>query len=364
MQWNAALVSDPSEPFARVLADALGEPWQRVAPGPSVDLCFQGPAGGLIVVELKRVANHADALGRAAMAILQIRRAAPPGARPVIGLLVPAVSDRLATSVSDYLADMAPEVGWLLLDEGGTARGELPCLGRSIHAQGAPRPARPRPAPALFTDLNRWMLKVLLHRGCPRGWFGHPTERVADATRLAAATGVSVAKAHQFVVRGVEMGLLGRRPVQLRDASRLLDTWLQAEALEARVRVPVQWALGSVGDLRPLEAYGGRWAVGGLAACEALGLRHVQVQTAVVVHVDDAEDVCRACDGVVVDDERDAHLVLLPARHPESVFRGRVGAAGGWHVDAWQSALDTVGLRGGEQAEFIRDRILAARHDD
>jgi hypothetical protein len=65
-------------------------------------------------------------------------------------------------------------------------------------------------------------------------------------------------------------------------------------------------------------------------------------------------------------DSRDAHLVLVRPRFPESVFRGTVQRKDLPVVDVLQAALDVRSQkpRGGEQADFIIDHVLKWRDEE
>ena len=62
--------------------------------------------------------------------------------------------------------------------------------------------SRPQPEPVhLFTDLNQWMLKVLLAPELPSPLLSAPRGGYQNASELARAAGVSVMTAYRLVER-------------------------------------------------------------------------------------------------------------------------------------------------------------------
>ena len=66
-------------------------------------------------------------------------------------------------------------------------------------ARAARRVAGPPIGQALFSDLNQWMLKVLLAPELPDTLLSAPRGRYRNASQLAAAANVSVMSAFRFV---------------------------------------------------------------------------------------------------------------------------------------------------------------------
>ena len=218
------------------------------------------------------------------------------------------------------------------------------------------------------------MLKVLLLRDAPEGQWGGPRLRPRHPTDLAEIADVSVSKAHQFAAAFQEEGYLrksggGLRLVRL---PALLEAWLQDErngspkVVPARSFVPAQVSRSSE-DQEPAEPPlpPQAWhdvAIGGMSAAMHRGLSRVGGRQLPLVHV--GGPLSRAMHDWRLEscDRRDAQMVLSRPLYPRSVFRGVVRRKWGAPlVDLWQIALDATSsaVRGQEQAEYIRERVIA-----
>jgi hypothetical protein len=84
--------------------------------------------------------------------------------------------------------------------------------------------------PDLFSDLNQWMLKILLGQKLPESLISVPREPIRNASHLAASANVSVMSASRFVNRLVKEGFLdeGTEHLQIVRADELLERWVSA----------------------------------------------------------------------------------------------------------------------------------------
>jgi len=226
---------------------------------------------------------------------------------------------------------------------------------RTTH--GEPRRRR------LFTDLNQWMLKVLLLRDAdPRYWPG-PRHPIFSAAELAEAAAVSTPHAYRFVRAFRDEDYLRESSDGLRVVRKiaLFRQWTSALYLRRRSTVPVRWALGRPDSLFEVveasPARGHEYAIGGFEACKAFSVLHT-IEQVPEVHVKDTRTALEAW-SLEETAQRDADFVLHPTRS-ESVFRGRVTLDRLRYVDILQAALDVAShpARGEEQANFIVDHVL------
>ena len=208
--------------------------------------------GQRFLVELKRVSEgRRDRLvPLLAQAILQSRAAAErlsPHTLPVAVI----ASDRITTSVAEeakqFAQDCAPEVGVGMID----GRGLRVFTGHGLEQFDA-KPAarlksnvasRPR-LPNLFSDLNQWMLKILLGQVLPETLVSVPRAKFRNASQLAAAANVSTMSAYRFLHRLTKEGFLdrGRGHLRIVRVDELLDRWAFAVRRAFR-EIPVRWIL-------------------------------------------------------------------------------------------------------------------------
>lgn len=297
---------------------------------------------------------------------------------PVLIVAFDRYGPRLEHAVRDFMASYASETAWGLIDRRGQATLVVPRLAVDWRRAPSSDPAEPqrleRRDRSLFTDLNRWMLKVLILRSAPPALWGGPREPARHPTDLARIAGVSTSKAHHFSATFERAGYLQKSMAGLRlvRLAELLPAWLQDEKnrpprrlpvrslLPARAPVTAESAEQQAPDLPP-EAWA-HTAVGGSLAAMQGGLLRVGGRQPPLVHVEGSLSRAMKAWQLEACDPRDARMILVKSSYPESVFRGTVRReAGPPAVDLWQIALDAVACeaRGEEQAEFLMDRVLA-----
>ncbi len=322
---------------------------------------------GIKVASAPRVS---EVLGQFARGVLELQRYRRKKRDIVISFVgLDRFGSKLEEEVRAFFRLNAPEAGWGLEDSRGRAVLEIPALG--VKWTRMARPEREAAASSdrverqLFTDLNRWMLKILLLRNVPKDVWGGPRDFPRHPTDLARIAGVSIEKAHRFVLSFESEGYLRRTPggirlVRLRD---LLEVWLQQERGELARTVEVRPLLPvGKGDEPALPPTATKWAVlGGAMAAKRRWLLHSSGPHVPLVHVRiPIEDALRE-GGLQVTDPMDASLRLRRPRYPMSVFRGVVPRGEKLAlVDLWQMGLDsiTADSRGVEQAEYILGRVL------
>src|SRR5205823_694030 len=98
--------------------------------------------------------------------------------------------------------------------------------------------------PDLFSDLNQWMLKILVGRDLPEALISVPREPIRNASQLAVAAGVSVMSASRLVNQLSNEGFLDEHNENLRivRVDELLERWVSASRKMSR-EAPARWII-------------------------------------------------------------------------------------------------------------------------
>jgi len=378
--------------FGRIVANLFREDGWRVLEEPREknvvpDFLLSGH-GKKLVVELKRASEGRKdrvipLLSQAALEAMHYSRVIPGHPVPLAIVGANRIPDSVAEEAKQFVRERAPEVAIGMLDLEGLrlfAGHGLESLSSSRRPQSDLRPPKVR-APQLFSDLNEWMLKVLLAPRFPEVYLSAPRGRYQGASQLAEAAGVSMMSAFRFVEEFSKEGFLESGPgvLQLVRLRELMNRW--AAASQRRVlEIPVRWvlrrgkkALGSA--LRSYQSAQSmpflnladqlssprpRLCLGLFEAAEALGIGFVHgVKPYLYLERLNAEvlkDLGLSGDA----EEKEADLFVRIPGNRESVFRGIVRKDGVPVSDILQVWLD-VGQhpsRGKEQADLIWRKIL------
>jgi hypothetical protein len=167
-------------------------------------------------------------------AILQaqaIARQSPEAAVPVAVAAAERVPASVAEQVIGFAARHAPEVAVGIIDSEGFrafAGHGLEVLNAEPAHSVRRRLASTRRLPQLFSDLNQWMLKILLAQSIPESLLSAPRARFRNATELAQGAKVSVMTAFRFVTQLEKQGFLDERGDCLRivRSDELLERWV------------------------------------------------------------------------------------------------------------------------------------------
>lgn len=324
-----------------------------------------------LVIEVKaaREGRRDRVIPLLAQAILQAQaqaRALSGSPRPVAILVVDDPSPALFEAVEAFARDYAQNVGVGIVAPGGARRFFDPALDHLNHGAPAPPRAVPRePVPHLFSDLNQWMLKVLLAPRLPPELLAAPRGEYRNASELASAANVSVMSAFRLVrqleqSQHLERSDRGMRLVRLDD---LFHRW-RAAAMRPVREMPVRWILPGAASRRvrsALDAGGSDACLGLFAAADALGLGHVH-GVAPHLYISSRAHLPLKHLGVrqaSPDEAPDAFLRPLAAS--AAIMRGAVVRDGLRASDVLQVWLDVQShpSRGREQADFIWRRVLA-----
>jgi hypothetical protein len=383
--------------FERLLAQVLSQAGWRVDQQPKFadsqpDLVAKR-GGKKYIFELKASSEGRKdrAIPLISQAILEVQLAArrfPGAAIPVAVIAADHISNSVAEQVKRFALQNAPGVGIGIID----ADGFRSFAGHGLESLNAERPAPPRvdllarPSAAnLFSDLNQWMLKILLSEEIPDSMLSAPRGRYGNASQLAAAARVSVMSAFRFVRQLSEEGFLEDKGVlRLVRIEELMQRWLASN--QRRVReIPVRWIIrGDKGQLqvavrsylskievrssRQKRSQGARLlkappriCLGLFAAADVLGLGfvHGAVPHIYLEHLD--PDVLGQLGLSVENADHRVDVYLRIPENPESVFRGAVQRDGVPVSDVLQIWLDVSNhpARGRAQADEIRKRVLS-----
>ena len=127
---------------------------------------------GLVVVQAKRMDSTRlkELAGGLAVGILELMQVVRMNAQPIVMLELPKVGPKAILFAGQFMNRHAPDLGWCLFDPHGNYALEIPAFNVSERRSSRPeRGQRMVPArEALFSDLNRLMLKILLLRDAPR----------------------------------------------------------------------------------------------------------------------------------------------------------------------------------------------------
>jgi Holliday junction resolvase len=365
-QWRA---------HEKALADAFRDHGWSVtlepgAPGPDL-LVSNGHRR--YAIELKSsVEGRADrVIPLLSQAILQAMEyaARSPGARPLAVVRVERLTNALRERASRFHADYAPHLAVGLIDDEGRRWFE----GEGLEALNAEPPSSvarrkgtpPKRSHDLFSDLNQWLLKVLLAPELPERLLAAPRGDYRTAAELAEAARVSAMSVSRFIKRLREEGFVDERAATLRLVRRaeLFRRW-RAAASRATPELPMRFLMPGLPSVqlaklaaRHAEACIGLFAAAGIlqAGHVADGLPWVYVRK--LPHLQD-----KAWPELVdISPGEPPQLILKQAATPESVFRGALRVDGAQVSDILQVWLDVSShpARGSEQADHLARTVLA-----
>ncbi|MDA1307221.1 MAG: hypothetical protein O2917_08165 [Acidobacteria bacterium] len=291
-------------------------------------------------------------------------------AMPVAVVVTSRVSLRGANQALDFVRRYAPAVGAGVMDLTGFRRFSGAGL-ESLNSEPGSELQNPVIAARgvnLFSDLNQWLLKLLLARHLTRPeLLGAPVAHYRNASELAApdAGNVSVMSTFRLIEALREEGFLHESSdvLQLVRVRELLERWQATYRRHAR-DLAVNWLLPSrnPNDVsNAVKQFGERACCGLFAAAHAHGFRHV---TGVPIHlyVDNVDGDALARMGVVPAQPHEApDLILRIPQAKETVFRAQVMVGRGYRAcDILQVWLDVASYpaRGQEQADVIYRKVI------
>jgi hypothetical protein len=387
-----------SAEFEIILAEVFRKAGWRIQPVPRVgdmeaDLIVDA-GRRKYVVELKvssegRRDRLVPLLSQAILQAQTVARRLPEPAVPVAVVAAKRIPESVAEHLKLFAKRHAPEAGVGVID----AEGLRSFAGPGLDGLDAKPPRRmashissAQRLPDLFSDLNQWMLKILLGQRLPELLISAPREPLRNSSQLAEAANVSVMSASRFVKQLANWGFLdeSEKQLQIVRVEELLDLWISASR-EGVKEIPARWIIkggqqqlhSALREYASTDASGPavnrkrghgniikvpppRCCVGLFGAADALGLGFVHGVTP-QIYLDrlTLDSLNRL--GLLVDDSNRATDVYI--RIPvdqESVFRALVTRKGVPVSDVLQVWLDVSAhpARGREQAEEIKRRVL------
>jgi hypothetical protein len=333
---------------------------------PRFDMKVHRP-GVAYAVEVKAaVEGRADRLlPLFSQAVLQSLHGAGKNAKPLAVVAAPKISKGAARQILKFAEQYAPDAAAGVIDFEGLRLFRGPHL-ETLNAEPPKSSMAPKSRQVsghLFSDLNQWMLKVLLAPEVPEELLSAPREQYRNASQLAESAQVSMMSAFRLVQHLQNEGHLSESDSYLNLVRRedLFRRW-QASAVRSVKEIPMRYLLK--GDprvqLRKI-LNSGRSCLALFAAAEALKLGFVEgVPPYVYVERIRPADLASFKNVRQCEPGEPPDLILRQAPAPQSVFRGLVSANGMAACDVLQVWLDVSShpSRGREQADLIRKRVL------
>lgn len=375
-----------SEQFERLLSGAFRQAGLRAkrpgaAPDDGGNLVFE-KAGEKYIVQLKVSSEgRSDRLiPLLSQAILQVRADGKRSgdANPLVVVAARRIRPSVARQIQEFGRRYAPEVGVGVID----AEGFRSFMGFGLEALDAKPSGRLASEVAraprrldLFSDLNQWMLKILIGQSLPETLIVVPRDPVRNASQLSSIAGVSIMSASRLINQLRERQFLHKRDdlLQIARVDELLDLWISANR-EAADEVPARWIIKKGPDqlkaalrdyaaphpsgraVKPLP----RCCLALFAAADALGCGFVHGAPAHIYLESLTVDALGRL-GLTIDDSgRPPDLYIRKPANREAVFRSQVTRDGIPVSDILQVWLDasTHPARGKEQAREIQRRVF------
>jgi hypothetical protein len=352
-------------------------------------------AGKKYVIEIKRSSEgRKDRLiplvSQAILQAQEVARRQPAHSVAVAIVVANYIPESVAEHVKEFARQHVPDIAVGVMDFEGLQSFEGHGLERlnpeRPRARKVASPGHRAAAPQLFSDLNQWMLKVVLAPSIPEQYLSAPRGRYQGASQLAGAADVSIMSAFRFIEQFSKAGFLEEEQEGLRIVriEELMDRWLAANQRSVS-EIGVRWVLrgrknalwdiirsylSSEGkQLRkhrnlqdwPHNVHRPRACLALFAAAEALGLGFVHgVQPYLYLERIDPkilEKLGFSASSVEVDPD----VYVRVPWNDESVFRAVVVNDGVPACDILQVWLDVARhpSRGKEQAKLIWRKILA-----
>jgi hypothetical protein len=365
--------------FRRILANLFRKGGWRILRPAAEDLLIQaGRHKYAVEVKAASEGRRDRLIPLLSQAILEAQASARRLPSPVAPLAIVA-SKRVPESVAEHLhrfaEQNAPGVAVGVIDSVGFRS----FAGAGLEALNAPPARRPpkqiissQHPPNLFSDLNQWMLKILLGQRLPERLISVPRLQIRNASQLAQAARVSGMSASRFVNQLADRGFLdkGQGELKIVRVEELLDLWI-ADNRTAANEIPARWIIKGGPDqlLAALREYASRkinnqppCCLGLFSAADALGLGFVR---GALPHIYMERLTLDSMTRLGLDfskSNRPADLMVRIPANPKAVFGPLVEPEGIPVSDVLQVWLD-VSMhpgRGREQAREIRRRALSS----
>lgn len=311
-----------------------------------------------------------------AQAVLQAQTHAKQlsGAKPVAVAYVEHASPSLLNHVAAFVEEHVHNAGVGIVSANGASLWRQAARGPVAILEAAPsgrHRQRSNKAPSvgvvnLFSDLNQWMLKILLAPDIPEGLLNAPRSRYRTGTELAAAAQVSTMSVSRLLKQLHSERFLdpSASHIALVRREEFFIRW-RASALRTCPEVPMRLPLKANPRQqisRWVDKQGGQACMGLFAAADSLGMGHVSgVPPYVCMSRLPRPGVAwPGMESMVAFPEGVPDFIIRQAASPRSTFLGAVRRDGTLCTDVIQTWLDVSNhpLRGEEQADHIYRKVL------
>lgn len=334
--------------------------------GPNVDLIIERPEASYAVEIKAAPEGRSDRLIPIWSQAYLLARHANPNRGILVVVVAPRINSRAIDQLLEFAGECAPDAAVGIVDFEGLQvfRGSYLDNLNSINRNRSDDKSRVRHKPInLFSDLNQWMLKVLLAPSIAKNLLAAPRAQYENASQLAKAANVSVMSAFRFVEQLRQDGYLDKSSSRLNLVRKqdLFQKWLAASAKPVK-EVPVKFIL-RIDPNREIKRIlqSGNRCLALFAAADALGVGFVHGTPPYIYvrRIDEAE-IANIGNIRAANKSEPPDLILREPSAPESVLRGVVEVDGLFASDVLQVWLDVSfhPSRGAEQARFIEDRII------
>lgn len=371
-------VPGAGQELERLLAEAFrGKAWRVKRQASGADVVVAGKGKQYVVAMRTSSEGRSDRLiPLLSQSILEARSYAGKGAVPVAVVGARRIAAPAVAAAVAFAGRVAPDVAIGLIDQEGmrafSGHGlEVLNARPSVRERRVMRKIGARRAPNLFSDLNQWMLKLLLAGRVPVELLAGPRGPFRHATELARAAGVSVMSASRLIRQLRSEGFLDEDAEELKlvRVPELMGRW--ASRREPVEEFPVRWLIrrdrGAMAAM--LQSYGAQGAsrkavpracLGLFSAAETLGYGFVH-GVPPHVYLERFDAALLKTMGLTVDgaEQRPDAYIRIPA-YPESVFRAAVRKDGVPAADILQVWLDLQHhpSRGKAAANELGRRVL------
>lgn len=317
-------------------------------------------------------ALFADSLLRARWSAQQLDNAKPLA---VVG--APSISDALADDLHAYASKYGGNDAFGLID----AEGRLELFGSDLehfHMGKTPQRSRGTRRHAssfdAFSDLNQWMLKVLLAKRLPQNLLSAPRSGIYNANRLKEAADVSAPSAFRFVKYLRSEGFLAAhgRSLELQHVDELLRRWSAAARRTLPFDQSMRWIFQPRDPMQKLDevlssyqariigTQAPRVCLGLFIAADRLGFPFVRGVTPHIYAEQSLSGKLEDLGLFPVERGEKADVLVRFFNCRESIFRAAVFQRGVPVCDVIQCWLDVSGYpaRGEEQADYLFRKVI------
>ncbi len=311
-----------------------------------------------------------------AQAVLQAQTHAArlPDAKPLAVVYVEHASPSLLKQVAAFVEEHVHGAGAGIVSADGTSLWRQAASG-PVAIQDALPSSRHRhrlhKAPSaevvnLFSDLNQWMLKILLAPDIPEGLLNAPRSRYRTGAEFAAAAQVSTMSASRLLKQLQSERFLDESAshIALVRREELFLRW-RAAGLRTCPEMPMRLPLKANTQqqiFKFLDKQDGQACMGLFAAADRLGIGHVSgVPPYVCMPRLPREGIASpGMESMVAFPDGIPDFIIRQTSSPRSTIRGAVRRDGTWCTDVIQTWLDVSNhpSRGEEQADHIYRKVL------